>query len=378
MYEMNSTNHSKCSPLRFAMFGCGFWSRYQLAAWQELDGVECVALYNRTRSKAEKLATEFHVAAVYDDAEELLKCEKLDFVDIVTDVNTHGLLTRLAAEYRLPVICQKPLAHSLAEAEGMVAACEDANVPLLVHENWRWQRPIRHLKAELDTGKIGSPFRARIDMISGFPVFENQPASRELEEFILTDLGTHILDAARFLFGESQSLYCDTHSIHGNIRGEDVATVVLRMNGGRTTVTCNMAYAGNALERECFPQTLVFVEGDQGSLELKSDYWIHETTDDGTLKRRYAPRLYPWVDPAYAVVQSSIVECHKDLLGGLRDGDYEPETSGRDNLKTLQLVFDAYESAKRGVVIPQTQPVQPIPRPHTRPRSPVERSAEVG
>ena len=41
--------------LRFAIFGTGFWSRFQLAAWQELEGVECVAFYNRTRSTAEAL-----------------------------------------------------------------------------------------------------------------------------------------------------------------------------------------------------------------------------------------------------------------------------------------------------------------------------------
>ncbi len=44
------------NKLRFALLGAGFWARYQLAAWRELPGVECVAIYNRTRSKAEELA----------------------------------------------------------------------------------------------------------------------------------------------------------------------------------------------------------------------------------------------------------------------------------------------------------------------------------
>jgi D-apiose dehydrogenase len=64
------------------MFGAGFWSRFQLAAWQELEGVECAAIYNRARSKGERLAREFGVSAVYDDPEELLRHEQLDFVDI--------------------------------------------------------------------------------------------------------------------------------------------------------------------------------------------------------------------------------------------------------------------------------------------------------
>src|SRR6185295_12275316 len=163
------------AKLRFAIFGAGFWAPYQLAAWRELKGVECVAIYNRTRSRAAALARRFGVPGVYDDAEELLRHESLDFIDIITGVDTHGRFVQLAAKHKLPVVCQKPMASSRAEAERMVQVCRRARVPFFIHENWRWQRPIRELKRVLDTGAIGAPFRARIDMISGFPVFQNQP-----------------------------------------------------------------------------------------------------------------------------------------------------------------------------------------------------------
>jgi D-apiose dehydrogenase len=337
--------------LRFAMLGAGFWARYQLAAWKELPGAQCVAIYNRTRDKAERLACEFGVSRVSDDAEALLASDRFDFVDIVTDVGTHAHFVGLAARHGLPAICQKPLAPSLAEAHEMAHACATAGVLLFVHENFRWQRPIRALKQVLESGAIGRPFRARIDMISGFPVFKNQPFLRDLEQFILTDLGTHILDVARYLFGDAQSLYCQTQRVHRDIRGEDVATVVTFHPSGGTTVTCNMAYAENFLERDCFPQTLAFVEGTTGSVELAPDYWIRTTTAAGTSAGRFAPQMYPWLDPAYAVVQSSIVDCHRDLLRGLSDTSYTPETTAADNLKTLQLVFDAYESARTNTVL---------------------------
>lgn len=54
---------------KFAILGCGFWSQFQLGAWKEIEGAECVALYNRTKSKAEELALRFGVPRVYDDAE---------------------------------------------------------------------------------------------------------------------------------------------------------------------------------------------------------------------------------------------------------------------------------------------------------------------
>jgi predicted dehydrogenase len=238
----------------------------------------------------------------------------------------------------------------VADAEAMVAACRSAGVPLLVNENWRWQAPIRELRRVLCSGGIGDVFRARIEMISGFPVFDNQPSLTQLDQFILTDLGTHTLDTARFLFGESDRLYCQTARVHSGIRGEDVATVCLRARSGATVVVA-MAYAGNPLERECFPQTLIFVEGTAGSAEIAPDYWLRVTTAAGVHARRVAPPRYAWADPAYDVVHSSIVPCQRHLLAVLR-GDAAPETSGEDNLRTLRLVFSAYDSAASGRAVP--------------------------
>lgn len=337
------------TSLRFAIFGAGFWSRVQLAAWGELDEVDCVAICDRIRAKAEARAREFGVPRIYDHAEELLQREQLDFVDIITSPDTHSELVHLAAAYKVPVICQKPMAVSLEQAEGMVKVCRDAGVPFLVHENWRWQTPIRQLKRVLDEGRIGHPFRARIDMLSGFPVFANQPFLRELEQFILTDVGTHILDVARFLFGEAESLYCQIHRIHPDIKGEDVATVMMKM-GGRTTVLCEMGYAENHLEHDRFPETFIFIEGERGSLELGPDYWVRETTATGTHAQRHPPPRYSWADSAYEVVQASIVPCHANLLQALRGGA-AAETTGEDNLKTLRLVFAAYESARTGQAV---------------------------
>ena len=108
--------------------------------------------------------------------------------------------------HRLPVICQKPLAPDPGDGSPECAYCEARGVPLLVHENFRWQTPVRQLAAELRAGAIGAPFRARIEFTTGFPVFQNQPFLRELPRFILSDVGVHVLDVARFLFGEATSL----------------------------------------------------------------------------------------------------------------------------------------------------------------------------
>jgi predicted dehydrogenase len=330
--------------LRFAIVGTGFWARYQLAAWRELPGAKCVALYNRTRRKAEALAKEFGVPSVYEDAEQLLQREKPDFVDIITDVGTHSQFVHLAAAYKTPVICQKPMAPSIAEAEKMIAVCAADNVPFSVHENWRWQTPIRELKKVLDSGVIGPVFRARIDYCNSFPVFDNQLFLKTLEQFIIADMGSHILDVARFLFGEPARLYCQTHQIHRDIAGEDAATVMMRMQSG-ATVLVNMSYASR-VEHDRFPETFIHIEGNEGSIELAPDYWLRVTTERGTETRRCPPAVYAWADPRYALVHSSIVACHANLLHALQTGA-APETSAVDNLKTLRLVQAAYDSARQ-------------------------------
>jgi predicted dehydrogenase len=308
-----------------------------------------VAIYNRTLPKAETVAQVFGIRGVYDDPETLLDREELDFVDIITDPSTHSRFVELVARRKLPVICQKPMAPSLAEAELMVRVCSEHRVPLYVHENWRWQAQIRAFKEILDSGEIGTPFRARMFLVSGYPVFKNEPALKDREKLILMDMGVHVLDVARFLFGEADQLYCQTHQVQKDIKGEDVATVMLRM-GGRTTVTCYMGFPGHFLERDVFTQTLILVEGHKGSAELDRDYWIRVTVKSGTRANRYPPPWRPWMLPDYQASHASIAPCNANLLHALR-GEGKAETTAEENLKTLRLVFAAYESARSGKVI---------------------------
>ena len=335
--------HPMESPRKIAVLGAGFWSQFQIPAWLELSGVECAALCDIDGAKAKGLADRFGVPRHFDDPEELLRSVRPDILDVITSPETHRDMVALAAKHGVPVICQKPLANDLKTAREMVAICRDANVPLFVHENWRWQRPLRELKKVLDSGVIGNPFRAHVDFSSSFPVFENQPFLRELDKFILSDMGVHILDVIRFLFGEAEWLICRIQRVNPTIRGEDVATVLLQMKTG-ATVTCTLSYASR-LERERFPEAFVLVEGEQGSAELAPDFWVRVTNEEGTESRRYPPKIYPWADPSYALIHSSIVDCHRNLVDGLL-GNGQAETTGDDNLRTLELVFGSYESAR--------------------------------
>jgi predicted dehydrogenase len=344
------------TELRFALLGAGFWASYQLAAWEECPGVRCVAVCDPVLDRAERLARRYSVPRASSDPEEVFAEDRLDFVDIVSDIGSHAKLVRLAADHGVPVICQKPMAPTLEECEDLVRTCRQANVPFAIHENWRWQAPLRRVRERLAAGAIGEPFRARIDMVSGFDVFANQPGLRESSRFIVADMGCHLIDLARSLFGEADRIYCQIATVRPDVRGEDTATVHLSMNGGKLGVTINMGFPGTPLEHECFPQTLLFIEGNLGSIEVTPDFRVHLTTASGTHIEKVPPPKYAWANPDYTVVHSSMVLCQAELVAALREGR-PAETSAEDNLKTMRLVFAAYESARdRRVVAVDHEP----------------------
>ncbi len=97
-------------------------------------------------------------------------------------------------------------------------------------------------------------------------------------------------------------------------------------------------------EGKHFPEATLFLEGTKGTIQLFPDYWVHVTTDAGTLINRYPPPRYPWADPAYDVNHASMVPIHQDFLRALTSGG-QPENSGADNLQTMKLVYAAYDSA---------------------------------
>lgn len=337
------------SNLRFAVFGTGFWSHYQIPAWFEVGGVELAAVYNRTVSRAEKVAEKFGGPQVYGDPEELLQNEQLDFIDIITEVPAHAPLVHLAAKYKMPVICQKPMGPDYETCREMVRVCQEANIPFFVHENYRWQKPIRELKQVIDEGHIGRPFRGRFQFVHALEpfVWDNQPLLKTLDRLIIADQGSHQFDLVRFFFGEARSIYCQRLRIRDDIKAEDVASITLQMD--RAICNVELSFVSQT-EWKHFPEELIYIEGTKGTLELGPDFWVRLTTSAGTQIRRCPPSRYTWADPAYDVNHASMVPIHQDFLRAFRTGE-PPENTGEDNLKTMRLVYAAYEAAERNEVV---------------------------
>jgi len=333
-------------PLRAGLVGCGFFAYNQLHAWRELAAdVDLVAVCDADAGRARRAAEEYAVPVWYDDAEEMLRAARLDFVDIVTTPPSHRALVEAAARHGVAIICQKPMAIALHDARAMVAACRDAGVAFMVHENFRWQPPMRAVRRVLDQGAVGRPFFGRLSWRTHFNVFANQPYLAEETRLIVADLGVHMLDLARFYFGEPRALTCQTLRVRPHIKGEDAATVLLQFDDASCVV--DFSYSSYALE-DPFPQVLAHIEGSEGTVDVTPGYRLTVAHADGTVEddRLSIPR-YDWTTPPWDVVQESVVAIQRHWVTCLRTGQ-TPETTGEDNLRTLELVESAYASAVSG------------------------------
>lgn len=146
------------AKLRGACIGAGYSSLYHYEAWQRIPEVEIVAFSNRDPLRAAEVTRKFGYRKVYADCREMFDAEKPDFVDVITPPPSHAAICAEAAKRGVHIICQKPLAPSLAEARAIVEDAAAHKVRFMVHENWRFQPWYRKIKQLLDAGTIGRLF----------------------------------------------------------------------------------------------------------------------------------------------------------------------------------------------------------------------------
>lgn len=331
--------------IRIALIGCGFFAQNQLHAWADIEGATVVAICDRDPARLAMTGDRFGIARRHDDAAQMFAEGGFDVVDIATTVQTHRPLVEMAAKAGVHVICQKPFAENLPDAQAMVAAVAATGKVLMVHENFRWQSAIRHALDAVRGGQIGTPFFGRISFRSGYDVFAGQPYLAEGQRFIIEDLGIHILDIARAFFGDATRITATTRRINPDIRGEDVATMLLQHGSGVSSVV-DCSYATKR-SPETFPETLLEIDGTKGTLRLDAGYrlTVHRGADSDC--RDVSPPVLSWAEKPWHNIQESVALIQRDFIACLRAGR-TPETSGADNLSTFALVEAAYLSAAEG------------------------------
>ncbi len=300
-----------------------------------MDGVEIVAACDADPARAASSAVRS-----YTEAEEMLARETLDFVDIATRPDTHLPLLRLSLSHRLPTIVQKPLAPTLADAHEMVRLAKASGLPVMAHENWRWQPWHRELKRRLDAGDIGPPVAYHLSMTAndgfGDTPYPHQPYFKDMPRLLVFESLVHPIDVARFYFGRIEKVFAVLRKRNPVIAGEDRALITL------VHPSLEGVVEGHRFQLPHPPGPAMgqaSVEGEQGRLlaEANGNLWLN-----GALV---------WTNRLHTGYKGDSVKATQEhFLACLRSGQ-PPETHLGDYLETVHAVEAAYRSAAAGRIV---------------------------
>jgi D-apiose dehydrogenase len=323
-------------PLRIGLIGAGMVSRHHLIAWAAIaDQAHVVAVADPSHDNAARRAAEFGISKTYADAEAMLAATELDAVDIAAPRRLHAPLVRLAAQRRLPVLCQKPLAPNLQKAIELVAEVKDMT-RLMVHENWRFRGYYRDAASWLREGRIGKVKQAQLTLLtSGVlpgpdglrPALERQPFMRGEKRMLVAEVLIHHLDTLRMLLGPLRVTAAGLSRSYSEMAGEDGAVIQIKADSG-AAVAIFASFAAHG-----FPAAQVDrleILGDGGSIRL--DGPLLTCSGAAPAEQRY--------DLA-AEYQGSYNRTIAHFVHSLRDNT-PFETAPEDNLETLRLVEDCY------------------------------------
>jgi predicted dehydrogenase len=189
------------------MIGAGSMAVHHLEAWSKAAGVQLVAITNRTRHRAERLAREFGIPHISTSPGELISRDDVDLVSIAMPHNLHAPLALAAIDAGKHVFCEKPLATSLQDAREMWRRARERGVAAGIQFGHRVLPGLRRLRSLLHEGTIGRPEYLACSWCFDWardPAFPLVWRFRRNEAGAgaLADLGVYAIDAARWLIGE--------------------------------------------------------------------------------------------------------------------------------------------------------------------------------
>jgi predicted dehydrogenase len=333
--------------MRVAAFGTGFFSTYHYDSWSRIPGVELVGIcVHSNRARGEEFAARYGAKAVYTDPARMLDETKPDLVDIITTPESHAELVGLAAARRIPMICQKPLAPSLADAEAMVEAARATDTLLVAHENWRFRPWNREVGRLIRDGAIGQPYNATFRMRPGdgqgpSAYLDRQPYFQKMPRFLVHETGIHMIDVFRFLMGEIVGVSARLRKLNPVIAGEDSGLVIFDFEGGAAGLLDGNRLADFEADNTRLTMGEMLIEGAEGSIRLDGEarLWLRRR---GQPAREHA---YDWNRRGYAGDSVHALQAH--VVAHLREGT-PVENTGADYLQAVRVEEAVYRSHAEG------------------------------
>lgn len=267
----------------------------------------------------------------YTSLKDCLKKVKADALLNVTPPSFHKETSIIAIKEGLHVLVEKPLSDSLKNAEKIVEESEKYKRKLMVSQNYRYRSIPRTIKEKIKEGLIGNINYCILNFQRG-PKFGGFRV--EMEYPLLIDMSIHHFDLSRYLLGKDPiSVYAESWNPHWSwFKGDACLNIIFDFednihfsySGSWVSVGKNTQWAGTWE-----------IYGDKGTI-----IW-----DDSGIKKVFEEKE-EIIEPIKLEREDrflSLYEFYRSIVE-----DREPETSGRDNLKSLSMVFKSLESIKKG------------------------------
>ena len=332
--------------IRFALIGCGRIAQNHFAAINQYqDKAELVGICD-INSTALEAAVETTGAQPFKTLTEMLTNCDADVFILTTPSGLHADQVIEIAKAGRSVITEKPMATKWEDGKRMVKACDEACVRLFVVKQNRRNATLQLLKKALEKKRFGKIYMVNLNVFWTRPQsYYDQGGWRGRWEFdggAFMNQASHYVDLVEWLIGPLESLQAYTATLARNIEAEDTGVISLKWRSG-TLGSMNVTML-------TFPKNLegsITILGEKGTVRIggvavnEVQHWEFQDTDPDDKKVQEASYE---TSSVYGFGHSLYYE---NVINVMR-GEDQPETDGREGLKSLEVIIATYLSARDG------------------------------
>jgi UDP-N-acetyl-2-amino-2-deoxyglucuronate dehydrogenase len=335
--------------IRIAVVGCGRIAKNHFASIAQYpDDFELVAVCDNNKHALEAAKTEHQVVG-YLSLTEMLANEQLDAVSLCTPSGIHPEQAIEVAEAGINVISEKPMATRWSDGVAMVKACDKAGVRLFVVKQNRRNTTLQLLKRAVEEGRFGKIYMVNLNVFWTRPQ-EYYDAAKwrgtwELDGGAFMNQASHYVDLIDWLIGPVEKIQAMTGTLARDIEVEDTGVLNIKWrNGAMGSMNVTMLTYPKNLEGS------ITILGEKGTVRVggvavnEIQHWEFEGAKDYDKDIQQAnyetTSVYGFGHPLY----------YKNVIDVMRQG-CEPETCGREGLKSLEVLIAAYLSARDGKTV---------------------------
>lgn len=361
------------------MVGYGSIARMHMLGWKGIpyhyglpaDTVRVVGVATNHEETAREAAGEIGCDFWTDDYRQLLERDDVDIITISTPNDVREDIVIAAAEAGKHILCEKPLARTVAEGERMVEAVEAAGVKAQVNYNYRFYPAVTRARQLIEAGFVGRVYSFRGTYYRSSYIDPAKPLSWKLVKEragsgALHDLATHTIDMLTYLLGECESVFGVTRTLiderpvskgsdeMGAVDVDDVALLEMRLSSGALGSVQASRFATGTTNELTFE-----IFGENGSLRFNSSdpawLWAYDRREekspvDGFHRVKAGSHLDGQLVPDATLppgVESLFAASQLALLHAI-ESDTTPSPSFREAMHVQRIMESALRSADQG------------------------------